>query len=139
MNRATHHSTKRNISTAYEARIATTSLAWILVFGALVLACVVGHHYLLEWEHAEEKLIAERIQREEMDPMTKEWEEKLLELQQENVNLRQQHATTEEEPKQEHNMKETKQMISKIHQLQEYKEHMHQAIQVMSKRYVLEK
>jgi hypothetical protein len=137
---------QKNISRAYEASriVATTSLTWILVFGTLVLACVVGHHYLLEWESAEERFIAERIQREEMDPMTREWEEKLLELQQENVNLRQhaveqQHTTgTSKEHGSNNNMKETKQMISKIHQLQEYKDQMHQAIQIMSKRYVVE-
>lgn len=62
------------------------SVCWLLGFGTLVCGVVGSYAYLIKWQHKQELKYEEKL-KEELDPMTKEWEEKVISLQEENREL----------------------------------------------------
>lgn len=139
---AKRSSRKKPAAVAYSSSAATVTFGWMLLFAFMAGGCLWGYHQLLQWEAQEEQRILERLRREEMDPMTKEWEEKLLAMQEENANLVSQqhhHSNKDETPPGGISKAAEQKMKNQIQQLRDYKWKMHTAIKDMSRRALLEK
>jgi uncharacterized protein YlxW (UPF0749 family) len=113
----------------------TATLSWVLSFSFLV-CCVLGaFHYLQQWQ-AEQELKYEHRWQEELDPMTREWEEKMMALREENGKLQNATAKQSEDAV---NRQQVEHQQKLIKSLLATKEHLRREIQRTSKRELIEK
>lgn len=112
----------------------TATLSWVLSFSFLV-CCVLGAFYYLQQWQAEQELKYEQRWQEELDPMTREWEEKMMALREENGKL--QNATAKPQDVVDRQQLENQQKL--IKSLLATKEHLRREIQASSKRELIEK
>lgn len=121
---------------------------WILKFSVLCSIALVAGYFLVE--HHEEKLVAKMRQsviHDELEPLSKEWEEKYAKLEEENEELQRgaklnANLNAESDRLKEENTryeKEMKNRNKKIEQLENQKAKMKENIQLMSKTALVEK
>ena len=121
---------------------------WIFKFSLLCSIAIVAGYFLVE--HHEEKLVAKMRQsviHDELEPMSKEWEEKYVKLEEENEELKRgaklnANLNAESDRLKEENIrreKDIKNRNKKIEQLENYKAKMQENIQLMSKTALVEK
>ena len=125
-----------------------TSGWWILKFSILVSIVLIAGYFLVE--HHEEMLVKKMRQsiiHDEVEPLSKEWEEKYAKLEEENENLKRSATlndnlrTESDRIKAEYTQQQeaTKKLEKKIDQLEKYKAKMKENIQLMSKTALVEK
>lgn len=123
-----------NGSPSDKASQGTTTLSWVVSFAFLV-CCVVGAFYYLQlWQAEQERNYAERLH-DALDPMTREWEEKMLALQEENGKL----LKIPPKPEALVDQQLLKSQEKRISKLVATKQHLQTAIQELSKRELIEK
>jgi predicted negative regulator of RcsB-dependent stress response len=125
-------------------------ICWLVVFAVMVVIVLVGWQYLIKWQREQELLYEQKLQ-EQLDPMTREWEERVLKLQEENEKLQQSHLRAHKYDEgqmklQNHAAVEQKTFENQINELKSqvdrllaYKTRMHTAIQQHSRQALVEK
>lgn len=73
----------------------SVTVGWVLMFALLLLGCLGGYRALLNWQQQQQDLFETKLQ-EELDPMTREWEEKMVHLQEEKDALEGKDSTNQE-------------------------------------------
>lgn len=116
---------------------ASENLSWILTFSFLVCCVLSSFYYFQIWQAQQEQKFEQRLQAE-LDPMTRDWEERILALKEENGKLLNSTLRPESTlimtPGHEQDVQ-----AMRIKKLSASNVHLQRAIQELSKREVIEK
>ena len=118
--------------------------SWTVQFGFLVILVVAASYYVVSQHEAMQfKKIREEIVHDQVEPLSREWEEKYADLVEENERLKKASTNQQdidklvEEKKQFGELREA--MEGKIQTLEHYKRKMQRSIQLLSHNILLEK
>ena len=133
-------SPRRRISEDRESN----SAGWMVKFGILVVLVVAASYFVVsKHEELQFKKIREEIVHDQVEPLSREWEEKYADLEEENQRLKKYSTLQGDMDKLLLEKKEftelRKTMEGKIHSLEQYKRKMQQNIQLLSSTMLLEK